>query len=294
MVWQEPRANTYTLNGQRGHQLWRPRHRPQPGAPRPEHLRTASATRLASLDWRYSWMFTGQLTNAGNASCFDGNIVIFENRPFGIQAPAKVPYPPGGVPVLPGRGRDGRRGDLRLQQHDRAQAGPGYGSAADRTVLLRWPDSDARPGRPRRRLDRRRDLRATAVVVYNPTPGTGRFLNGAPVGSPNPANNFEWDNMPAQRCYWYQVQKIAAGDRPIPPSPASFHDGLRQPVAGVPDRLDAGPTAQPVYLNAALIAPNVVNVIPQTIFTFVRPSRTSLEFVDLVWRMTRDTRRWAR
>ena len=25
---------------------------------------------------------------------------------------------------------------------------------------------------------------------------------------PNPLNNGEWDNLPAQRCFWYQVQKV--------------------------------------------------------------------------------------
>ena len=43
--------------------------------------------RSQTNDWRYSWMFTGQLTNASNQACFDGNIVIFENRPFGISTP---------------------------------------------------------------------------------------------------------------------------------------------------------------------------------------------------------------
>ena len=29
-----------------------------------------------------------------------------------------------------------------------------------------------------------------------------------PGGVPNPLNNGEWDNLPAQRCFWYQVQKV--------------------------------------------------------------------------------------
>jgi hypothetical protein len=34
-----------------------------------------------------------------------------------------------------------------------------------------------------------------------------------PVGLPNPFHKNEWDNLPAQRCIWYQVQKVLpAGD----------------------------------------------------------------------------------
>ena len=36
-------------------------------------------------DWHYSWMFTGQQNNNSSGSIFDGNIVIFENRPFAID-----------------------------------------------------------------------------------------------------------------------------------------------------------------------------------------------------------------
>ncbi len=46
-------------------------------------------------DWHYSWMFTGQQNNASSGSTFDGNIVIFENRPFGIvNTPTRVPIRP--------------------------------------------------------------------------------------------------------------------------------------------------------------------------------------------------------
>ena len=74
-------------------------------------------------------MFTGTVQREPAVACFDGNIVIFENRPFGIDAGHRtVPsrHPP--LAGLPGRRRDGRRGDLRLQrQHrDRPQADHGY------------------------------------------------------------------------------------------------------------------------------------------------------------------------
>ena len=52
-------------------------------------------------DWRYSWMFTGQQNNTSSGSTFDGNIVIFENRPFCIEAPSP-PNPVAALPVIPG------------------------------------------------------------------------------------------------------------------------------------------------------------------------------------------------
>ena len=45
-------------------------------------------------DWHYSWMFTGYQVSSSGGSTFEGNIVIFENRPFGINGSAGVPgYP---------------------------------------------------------------------------------------------------------------------------------------------------------------------------------------------------------
>ena len=95
-------------------------------------------------EFRFSWMFTGQQTDATNGSVFDGDIVIFDNRPFGIDQ-IKAPngtqqwvaagettvegifgYSKSIVKSIPGDGR-GRAGTV------------GYGAAANRTVLLRWP-----------------------------------------------------------------------------------------------------------------------------------------------------------
>ena len=77
----------------------------------------ANGNPTSTNDWHYSWMFTGQQTMARPASTFDGNIVIFENRPFGIERPGVDPQSARRhLPGVPGRRRDGRRGDLRLQR----------------------------------------------------------------------------------------------------------------------------------------------------------------------------------
>jgi hypothetical protein len=98
------------------------------------------------------------------------------------------------------------------------------------------------------------------------TQGYGNNPN-APGGLPNFANKYEWDNLPAQRCYWYQVQKVGtpATDATVPNSP-----NHRSVVVFVNQNLISRTVlqtgGQPAYVNAALIAPNVINVIPQTIF----------------------------
>jgi hypothetical protein len=83
-------------------------------------------------------------------------------------------------------------------------------------------------------------------------------------GVQNPFNKGEWDNLPAQRCFWYRVQKVV-------PAAADSLAGFRSMVVYVDRSLQARTPltagGNPVMLNAALISPYVVNVIPQTIFT---------------------------
>ena len=65
-----------------------------------------------SNDWRYTWMFTGRRSDATNGTAYEGDIVIFDNRPFASTR---------STPTGPERrgGRAGRRGGLRLQQERR-------------------------------------------------------------------------------------------------------------------------------------------------------------------------------
>jgi Prokaryotic N-terminal methylation motif len=213
-------------------------------------------------DFHYSWIFTGQLINSSNQAFFDGNIVIFENRPFAITS---VTAPNGGATV----GLiDGETVVEAIFGHSNNLNAGGYSSGADRTVLLRWYATQLDP------VVKTGDWIADVTyerhqnLVYNPVAGTGRFLNGTPpFGVPNPSNNGEWDNLPAQRCFWYQVQKV----QPAGPDPYIDAALYRSMVVTVNQSLQSRTlltaVGKPVVINAALIAPNVVNVIPQTIFT---------------------------
>jgi hypothetical protein len=220
-----------------------------------------------ALDWRYSWMFTGQQTSASNSACFDGNIVIFENRPFGISAVANPPFNPAPFQAHQVAGETVVEAVYGYSTNVVPAGGPGYGAGADRTVLLRWPASIPDP------LVRVGDWFADVtyerqqLVVYNPNlnPPAGRFLTGfPPAGYPNPTHLGEWDNLPPQRCFWYQIQKI------VPPLPDPNVANHRSMTVSVNQSLQArtvlDANGNPLVLNAALIAPNVVNVIPQTIF----------------------------
>ena len=112
-------------------------------------------------------------------------------------------------------------------------------------------------------------------VVYNPNTPKRTVHGSAPrrTGYPNPTNNGEWDNLPAQRCFWYQVQKAlpavtATGNMIFSTDGQTF----RYMVVYVDSSLQARTlltlndgAVQPYALNAALISPFVVNVIPQTV-----------------------------
>lgn len=269
MVWQDPNVNTYTLEGialKNGGQLITS---PNPVIPdiSPSVAQAEQGINggTPSLDWRYTWMFTGQLSSAGNASTFDGNIVIFENRPFGIGPPTNTsPNVAQGGPLdyqvdgeIVVEGVFGYSGNV-IGAGGLGAGGVGYGASADRTVLLRWPtsmpDPVVRPG----------DWIADVTYERNQAVVQTRFLNGGTGGLSNWANKGEWDNLPAQRCFWYQVQKST------PPVPDLLVAGTRSMVVYVNQNLQArtvlNNNGTPAYLNAALIAPNVINVIPQTIF----------------------------
>jgi hypothetical protein len=225
-----------------------------------------SGSSTPTNDWRYTWMFTGQLVSANNNSCFDGNIVIFEKRQFGIATPAVLPNSQGGNLDYQ---VDGEIVVEAIFGYSTSVNAGGYGIAADRAVLLRWsdkvPDPVVRPG----------DWIADVTYERNQITVQNRWWQGNTFaqGIGNPNNNGEWDDLPAQRCFWYRVQKSN------PPSvDAALGSGYRSMVVYVDRTLQArtlqdgsGNTldsnGKSGGVNAALIAPSVVNVIPITVFT---------------------------
>lgn len=199
-------------------------------------------------DWRFSWLFTGQQTTvSGGGVVFDGDIVVCENRSFGIDV-ATSPFPSGGtsyqvagetvVEAVWGYSATGNPGSL--------YASP----SANRTVLLRWPSTMPDP-----------DIKVggwIADVTYErTTTRSGRFSGP----------------YPPQRCFWYQIAK-----RTDPSDGGSFPGDssvtYRQmtvwtstPLRAMTPLNFAGTSTSPIHVEAALIMPSVVNVYPRTVYT---------------------------
>jgi type II secretory pathway pseudopilin PulG len=227
-------------------------------------------------DWHYSWMFTGLQTNtpiqdvsSSLGATFDGNIVIFENRPFSIDT-AIGPF--GATTQIAGEtvveAVFGYSGNVLVANNYTN----GYGAGADRTVLLRWPGTVPDP------VVKVGDWIADVTYERNQQTVLTRFFNGntaalAGTGTPNMTNNLEWDDLPAQRCFWYRVQKIVPPTDVVSGKPFDFDGGkngaYRYMVVYVDSTLQArtllSSGGAPAVLNAALISPYVVNVIPQTV-----------------------------
>ena len=226
-----------------------------PASPIVPDLNTSAG--VVTEDWRFTWMITAQQNNSSNGAAFDGNIVIFENRLFGIDNGQVA-----GETVV-----EGVFGPSTKVYPSTLHPNVNYGAGADRTVLLRWfatqPDPIVKVGDWIADVTYERSQNVVYTRFYfNTVPPTLPLL-----GADNPLDNSEWDNLPAQRCFWYQVQKVT----PAQADPNNIPGGpFRSMTVYVNRTLDAktllDANGNPVVLNAALICPNVVNVIPQTFF----------------------------
>jgi hypothetical protein len=209
---------------------------------------SAATAGAPSNDWRYSWMFTGYQVSSSGGSTFEGNIVVFENRPFGISRVSNPPENSSGVTYQV----DGETVVEAIFGHSGRINASGYGVGANRTVLLRWYASQPDP------IVRTGDWIADVTYERNAQVVLARF-----VGVANPFTlGGEFDNLPAQRCIWYQVQKVqpATNDQ-------YGNTGMRTMVIAVDRPLESltllASVGNAAVRNAALIAPNVINVIPQ-------------------------------
>jgi hypothetical protein len=213
-------------------------------------------------EWRYSWLFTGQQSDAANGTVFDGDVVVCENRAFGIDAVTSpfggTAYQVTGETVVEAVWGFSAAPDTRY--NPTGNYAP-YGSpSARRTVLLRWPSSMPDP-----------DVKVggwIADVTYerNATvQNTGtRWAN---LGGTSPPTSSLY---PAQRCYWYQIAKRTD---PTVDTLGLGGQTYRQMTVWTTTPLRAmtpmnyGPPATPAHVEAALIMPSVVNVYPRTVYT---------------------------
>jgi type II secretory pathway pseudopilin PulG len=209
-----------------------------------------------TVDLRFTWLFTGQQSDTSKGDMFDGNIVIMENRPFSID-PVQVTLTSilnrvAGEIVV--EAVFGYNGNVVPSPDDNTL---GYGAAANRVVMLRWPatlpDPEVRVGSWIADVTYERHLQ-TAV---NRFPSLRSFRGTV-------------DDQPAQRCFWYQVSKVtppadATGTLAFAGDPGPYRymmvwtgtDLRAKTVLHVNN-------GQPVVLNAALVSPHVVNVFPRS------------------------------
>ncbi len=217
----------------------------------PEFFSTGGTGSEIRTDWKYSWFFTGRQADTGTGSVFEGDIVVCDSRPFGFDS---VLFPLTGNSQSVAAGETTIEGvfgySTNLQYQD--GNGLGYGAAADRTVLLRWPAAIADP-----------EIKVGswfADVTYE------RFqpISDTRAGSYNPA--FGGPRYPMQRCHWYQIAK--KGDIEAESiGGANYRRMIVFTNTPVKSRtlLQAGGT--PVHTNAALIMPCVINVFSKTFYT---------------------------
>ena len=195
-----------------------------------------------TTDWRYTWMWTGQRNDSKYPTIYNGYVVVFENRLFGIEPNGTVSgesvyeaiYGYSSVITPPAAAR-------------------GYGASANQTVLLRWPvglpDPEIKVGCWF--ADVTYERYAAADIQYK--------IDGAQAvtGVPPYTN---------QRCIWYQVvKKTQPAEDPFQPTAYRAMTVWTHVPLQAKTLLDS--TGAPYHVNAALVMPSVVNVFPQPVFT---------------------------
>ncbi|MGE3821211.1 MAG: hypothetical protein AB7I30_17495 [Isosphaeraceae bacterium] len=201
-------------------------------------------------DWRFSWMLTGHLEAANDGSKFEGELVVHENRQFGLDTVVGggLTQPAGETVVEAVYGYSTTAGEIDVPTNI------GYGNlSASRTVLLRWPSTQPDP-----------DVRVggwIADVTYERSEQESFARSYR-------SNGVKF-NHPLQRCHWYQVTKKTEPvlGRPFNGDPANTI--YREMTIWVSTRLRAltplnfnSSPPSPYHVEAALIAPTVVNVYP--------------------------------
>jgi hypothetical protein len=201
-------------------------------------------------DWRYTWMFTGRQHDYTNGTVFAGDIVVMDSRPIGIDTI---------ISPITNNPSQVASGEIILEAifgygSSFTPAPVGYAVAADRIVLLRWPSAMPDP-----------EIKVgswIADVTYERNQGTSdtRAANAATMAHAGLAPLY-----PMQRCHWYQVAR--KGDVQASPTLANFREMVVYTTTPLRSRtLMHNTPAVPVYLNAALFMPSVVNVYSRTVY----------------------------
>ena len=218
----------------------------------------ASTGAYSLNDWDYSWIFTGK---SRDRNVFEGDMVIYNKRQFGVNMDASNAV----------TGISGERvvegifglGSVPMTTNNGTM---GYAAGKSRKVLLMWPKIDGAE-RPEIKIGG-----WIADVTYEPYLSTtvSRFMqdfNGD--GRPDV-------DHPGQRCHWYRIVQRSEVTDPWVAEPGftgvssvanmeAMIVTVDRPVVSKTLLKKNGAGYQPVHVNAALIAPEVVAVFPITL-----------------------------
>jgi hypothetical protein len=195
-----------------------------------------SGTSYPVQDFRYTWFFTGRQIDSTNGTMFQGDVVVCDGRQFGYAT-----LPGGTVPVP--TGETVVEGIFGYSENIGAL---GFAVGSDKTVLLRWPDTVPDPA-----------VRIggwIADVTYERSASLSWFKEA------NPSNTLA-SQTPFQRCNWYQVNKRT--DAQNDPVYAGYRRMVVTTASPVKTKTFLGAKGVPVYTNAALVMPSVINVYPR-------------------------------
>jgi hypothetical protein len=183
-------------------------------------------------DYRYTWFFTGRQVDSTNGTMFEGDVVVCEGRQF-----AFTPLPAPNTTVSVPEGETVVEGIFGYSENVNSL---GFAVGSDKTVLLRWPTTITDPS-----------VRIggwIADVTYERTSTISVTKASATQTS-------------FQRCNWYQVSKRT--DPQSDPEIAGYRRMILTIASPVKSKTALTTGGVPVYSNAALVMPSVINVYPR-------------------------------
>jgi hypothetical protein len=180
-------------------------------------------------DLRYTWLFTGYQVDSTNLTNFVGSVVVMDSRPFSLDSVASPTNPAVSSPTAAGEivmeGVFGYSGHVVN----------GFGVAADRIVLLRWP-----------------------AAMPDPEIKVGSWICDVSY-----QRNTGLANSGIQRCNWYQVAK--KGEVQADTDVAGYRHIVVTTTTPMVDRTALLAGGVPQFVNVALFMPSVINVFQRAI-----------------------------